>query len=368
MSTRILLGDVRRTLLSLDDASVQCVVTSPPYWAMRSYLPDDHPDKQFEMGQEPSLQHWVRELVLVMRKVRRVLKDDGVVFINVSDSYVGSGRGGNSPAITGRGANASMIKRASTDSRRRDRVEVPRNDFSLPGLKPKDMMGQPWRLAFALQDDGWYLRQDIIWSKSNPMPESARDRCTKSHEYIFLLSKSERYWWNFAEFQEPTSGTAKPRVSLKPVGWDTSTGNGGHGAARAGRGGKTVERPTSRASRNMGRGPGWRQKNNTSFTDATSNHLVPTRNPRSVWNIPIHGFKGKHFATYPVALAEKCIRAGSKVGDTILDPFGGAGTTGLAADRMHRHSILCELDERSAQIAAKRIADEAKMFADLEAA
>lgn len=365
MTVRILQGDVRQTLIHLEDQSVQMVCTSPPYWSMRQYLPDGHPDGHLEMGREPTLQLWVRELVLLMRKVRRVLRDDGVAFINVSDSYVGSGRGGNSPAITGRGANESMRKRPSTDSRRRDRVEIPRNDYSVPGLKPKDLMGQPWRLAFALQDDGWWLRQDIIWSKSNPMPESAKDRCTKAHEYVFLLTKKEHYFWN-RSFKEPVSGTAKPRVSMKaPDGWDASKGEGGHGAFHKTGRSKTVARPTDRASRNMGREPGWRTnvKNNSSFAEATSGQIVELRNPRSVWNVPIHGFKGAHFATFPPLLAEKCILAGSRPGDTVLDPFGGAGTTGMVADRLHRHSILCELDERSTKIAADRIAEDARKAA-----
>lgn len=359
MTTRILTGDCRRTLLDLDDESVQMVCTSPPYWALRSYLPDDHDDKHLEIGQEPTLELWVREIVLVMRKVHRVLRKDGVVFLNLGDAYVGSGRGGNSPAITD-------ASKPMTASRRRDNEPIPRSDYSVPGLKPKDMMGQPWRVAFALQADGWYLRQEIIWNKNNPMPESARDRCTKSHEHVFLLSKSERYYWNHAEFQEPASGTAHARRSYKtPDGSDTSKGEGGHGAVhKAGREkGKVVARPTDRKSANLGREPGWRNRQNDSFVSATSHDILPTRNPRSVWQIPIHGFKGAHFATFPPKLAERCITAGSKRGDVVLDPFGGAGTVGMVCNRMGRDSILCELDERSVQMTRERLDKDAATVA-----
>lgn len=377
MSVRILQGDCRAVLKTLPADSVHCCVTSPPYWALRSYLPDDHADKHLEIGSEPTLQAWVATMVEVFREVRRILRPDGTLFLNLGDAYAGA-----------RGAGGI------TNSARRDDEPIPRSDRAVIGLKPKDMMGQPWRVAFALQEDGWYLRQEIIWHKPNPMPESARDRCTKAHEHVFLLSKSERYWYGFEAMQEPVSGTANARGPKVPLGWDTGEGdhrqragrypgNGvgfGHGydkdtkprvvgvnpkaaLATSGNDGAYEDGKSER----MGRGAGWRVKQNESFASAT-NDLVDTRNPRSVWTIPTHPFKGAHFATFPPALAERCITAGTPEGGTVLDPFGGAGTVGMVADRMQRHAVLIELDRRSVSMASERITGESPLFAEVAAA
>lgn len=326
MSVQILHGDCRKVLKTLPDDSVHCVVTSPPYWNLRSYLPEGHADKHLEIGSEPTLQEWVDTMVEVFREVRRVLRPDGTLWLNLGDAYAGSGRGGNGDAITGVGKDES--KRPMTVSARRDNHLIPRSDVRVGGLKPKDMMGQPWRVAFALQADGWWLRQEIIWHKPNPMPESTRDRCTKAHEHVFLLSKSERYWYGFEAMQESVIGTANARKKITPAGCaqgDTphtaaahqvaaqhrKTRNNGvnpkAALATAGNDGGYAEGKSER----MGWGAGWRNKQNESFSEAISEAVVDTRNPRSVWTIPTHGFKGAHFATFPPALAERCITAGT---------------------------------------------------------
>ena len=224
MTVQILRGDCRQLLKTLPDDSVHCCVTSPPYWGLRSYLPDGHPEKCLEIGSEPTLEAWVQTMVEVFREVRRVLRPDGTLWLNLGDAYAGSRCGGSGwPGSTLNGAQTDHARQAKhfTKSARRDDALIPRSDRAVTGLKPKDMMGQPWRVAFALQADGWWLRQEIIWHKPNPMPESTRDRCTKAHEHVFLLSKSERYFYDFDAMQEPVTGGANARGPRTPVGWDT---------------------------------------------------------------------------------------------------------------------------------------------------
>lgn len=415
MTVRILHGDVRQVLPTLPDASVHCVVTSPPYWAQRSYLPSGHADKHLEIGSEPTLQDWVSTLVDVFRQVRRVLRDDGTVFLNLGDSYAtGAGKVGECPVGGSDGARARACA-----------PHTPLNRMPMFGLKPKDLIGQPWALAFALRagfsrctacdreqrgdlwpihnghrvciycltspapgrrerskvvqsEKGWYLRQDIIFHKRNPMPESVTDRCTKAHEYVFLLSKSERYYWNFDAMQEPASGGAHARRAKTPDGWDTRTGEGGHGSFHAnGREKGTIKAlpegvgrrqgpPGNPAERKLAK-PGSGTKNNDSFDEAMA-VMPPTRNPRSVWTMNTVAFKGAHFATFPPKLAERCITAGCPPGGgVVLDPFGGSGTVGMVADRMHLDAILIDLDARSVAMASERIVVDAKMFAQVSA-
>lgn len=415
MTVRILQGDCRTVLDTLPAESVHCCVTSPPYWGLRSYLPDGHPNKHLEIGSEPTLQEWVETMVLVFRKVRRVLRPDGVLLLNLGDAYAGSRCGGagwpgstlagsqpdhsaqarRHQAFTADHKNASAVaKRSMTKSARRDDALIPRSDVAVAGLKPKDLMGQPWRVAFALQADGWWLRQEIIWHKPNPMPESVRDRCTKAHEHVFLLSKSEQYFWDFDAMQEPVTGTANARGPHTPAGWDKGPGdhrkatgryrgNGvgfGHGFDKTTKPRTAGVNPKAELattgddggyadgkSERMGRGPGWRSRQNESFSEAISEAVVDTRNPRSVWTIPTHAFKGAHFATFPPALAEKCIRAGCPPGGTTLDPFGGSGTVGLECDRQHKSAILIDLDERNVPMAQDRIQRDAPLFAEVTA-
>lgn len=330
--------DVMRSLIA-EGVRVQCIVTSPPYWGLRDYGVDG------QMGLDASLPEFLARMVEVFELCRQLLASDGTLWLNMGDSYAGT-RGaawGPSPAAT--------QARAMTASRRRDDTPIPRNDVRVEGLKPKDLIGQPWRLAFALQDVGWWLRQDIIWHKPNPMPESVRDRCTKAHEYLFLLTKSEKYFYDFDAMQEPVSGTAHSRGSgvnpkATPSGWDTAPG--GH-----------RELTGRYAGTGVGFGRGYdkvvkpRVKQNASFSGAV-NELVHTRNRRSVWSIPTQSFDGAHFATFPEALVEPCILAGSRPGDIVFDPFMGSGTVASVAQRLGRRWLGAELNPDYIALQAER--------------
>lgn len=311
MSVRILNGDCREVLRTLPDRTVQACVTSPPYFGLRDYGVDG------QIGLEQTPEAFVAELVAVFREVRRVLRDDGTLWLNLGDSYANDGKWGGSS-----GGKHVTALHGSTG--------VGRGKVTT-GLKPKDLIGIPWRVAFALQTDGWYLRQDIIWAKPNPMPESVTDRCTKAHEYLFLLSKSARYYYDARAIAEPAAYPGDNRAertdTRKAV--DPMCMDGG-----------------SRARTGMPTGD--------------------TRNRRSVWEVATQPFSEAHFATFPPALIEPCILAGSKPGDTILDPFGGAGTTGLVADRLQRNAILVELNPEYAEMARRRLYRDAPLFAEVE--
>lgn len=336
VTVRILNGDCREVLKTLADESVQCCVTSPPYWGLRDYGVDG------QIGLELSIDAWVAELVAVFREVRRVLRSDGTLWLNLGDSYATGTTSDRSPTARGKHGyweNPAVNKRI---------------DGRSMGLKPKDLIGQPWLVAFALRADGWYLRQEIIWSKPNPMPESVTDRCTKAHEQIFLLSKSPRYYYDFEATQEPCSPNTHARLSQdveKQVG-----------SARAHAGGKTNGNMKA-VGRKMAE-PGSGTKNNTSFNEAVSLRTL-TRNKRSVWTVATEAFREAHFATFPPALIEPCILAGCPVGGVVLDPFGGAGTTGLVADRLQRSAVLIELNPSYAAMANARITGDAPLFADV---
>jgi site-specific DNA-methyltransferase (cytosine-N4-specific) len=362
MSIRILQGDCREVLRTLPDASVHCCVTSPPYWGLRSYLPAGHPDKAKEIGSEPTLQQWVDTMVEVFREVRRVLRDDGTLWLNLGDAYANDGKWG--------GATGGKQTYLNDESRER----VGRQKLHT-GLKPKDLMGQPWRVAFALQDDGWWLRQEIIWAKKNPMPESCRDRFTKAHEQVFLLSKQERYYFDFDAVQEPVEGGAHARLPGNKSHKHTAAYAAGDETARTKGGlvayaermregvGRRQGPPGNPAERKLAE-PGSGTKNNGSFDEAMA--VMPaTRNPRSVRWLASEPFKGAHYATYPPELIEPFILAGCPEGGTVLDPFGGSGTTGLVADRLHRGAILIDLDERNGPMARERITGDAPLFAEV---
>ena len=290
----ILIGDATETLRTLPDQSVHCCVTSPPYFGLRDYGRDG------QIGLEETPEAFVESLVEVFREVRRVLRDDGTVWLNLGDSYNGVGRGYK--------ANGMQVAARSSTQR------------TVPGLKPKDLIGIPWRVAFALQADGWYLRQDIIWHKPNPMPESVRDRCTKAHEYVFLLSKSPRYYFD-AEAVKEDSVSAKNDRTPAPRGSEAyANASGVNGQAQL-------------------------------FTRKNDG----TRNRRSVWTITAKPYKGAHFATFPPDLIEPCILAGCPEGGTVLDPFGGSGTTAGVANAHGRQAILCELNPEYAALAEDRV-------------
>jgi DNA modification methylase len=301
MKARILVGDVRTRLAAVNDGSVRCVVTSPPYWGLRDYGRDG------QIGLEQTPEEFVAELVAVFREVRRVLADDGTVWVNLGDSYA---RQSGSEKMQSFG-DSGEIGKYKTGSNR------PPN-----GLKQKDLVGIPWRVAFALQADGWYLRQDIIWSKPNPMPESVTDRCTKAHEYVFLLTKSPRYYYDKdAVSEEYADATVKRGKSIRQVSADGTVTTRGNGEPVEGR-----------------------------------------RNRRSVWTVATKPFRGAHFAVMPEALVEPCVLAGSAEGDLVLDPFAGSGTVGVVALRHGRNFVGVELNADYAKVAQDRIYDAAPMM------
>jgi DNA modification methylase len=301
---QVLLGDVRQRLAEIPDDSIQACITSPPYWGLRDYGQDD----QIGLEQDPNA--FVASLVDVFREVKRALTPDGVFWLNIGDSYSGSGKG----------------TAGNLGKKHNERHLEHKHSAIIPdGLKPKDLVGIPWRLAFALQADGWYLRQDIIWHKPNVMPESVKDRCTKAHEYLFMLTKSQRYYFDNEAIFEPVA-----EVSL----------------ARAKRGLKT-DRPSAKTS-----------SGGIDVEEMGERFVNPKgRNRRSVWSIPPARFKGAHFAVMPEGLVEPCVLSSTKPGDTVLDPFMGSATVGVVALRHNRSFLGCELNPDYVAIAQKRIAD-----------
>jgi DNA modification methylase len=280
-------------------------VTSPPYWGLRDYGHDG------QIGLESTPEAYVARMVEVFREVRRVLRDDGTLWVNLGDSYFGTGRGPTHPTGFHGGDNGTSFPTKGV--------------YSHSTLKGKDLCGIPWRVAFALQADGWWLRQDIIWHKPNPMPESVRDRCTKAHEYVFLLTKSERYFYDAEAVSEAASyiPTGTKTVHLRKAPKESTLRNDDYG--------RTWER-------------------------------TPTRNRRSVWTITTKPYSGAHFAVMPPDLVEPCIKAGCPEGGTVLDPFAGSGTTLAVAAELGRSGIGCELNPEYIELAEQRIAkSKAKM-------
>ena len=321
MSVKILTGDSIEQLKTLPSESVNTCVTSPPYFGLRDYGMDG------QIGLEPTPDEFIARLVEVFREVRRVLRSDGTCFVNMGDSYSSTtkGSGGSNPETS--------PKQAWKDAENGQAFAVRRISAGETGCKPKDLIGIPWMLAFALRADGWWLRQDIIWSKPNPMPESVTDRCTKAHEYIFLLSKSAKYFCDMAAIREPVSELSQKVHGSKYAGDNETHAHSDtfqHGGSLGGNGG----------SRNLESG----------------------RNKRSVWTVATQPFKEAHFATFPPALIEPCILAGCPPNGTVLDPFFGAGTTGLVADRLQRNCIGIELNPKYAEIAKRRIQGDAPLF------
>lgn len=350
MGVSILIGDARDRLKELPDGSVQCCVTSPPYFGLRDYGCDG------QMGLEATPAEFVAGMVELFREVRRVLADDGTLWLNLGDSYAGSrcGPQGDFGEFADRSLASQREMRAANGKH-----------VARPGAKPKDLLGIPWRVAFALQDDGWYLRQDIIWSKPNPMPESVRDRCTKAHEYLFLLSKGPRYHFDADAIAEPLAIASVARLAqnvAEQAGSDRVPGKTNGTMKAVGRGGK-----------NAFRGQGSNRDSETGQPNRDGRMMRDvgagdTRNKRSVWEVATQPFSEAHFATFPPALIKPCILAGCPSGGTVLDPFGGAGTTGLVADRLGRSAILIELNPAYAAMAERRLSDDAGMFAQVAAA
>jgi len=292
----ILEGDCIQSLKSLPEGIVNTCVTSPPYYGLRDY------GEQGQVGLEETPEEYVQKLVEVFREVKRVLRDDGTLWLNLGDSYSGSGKG---PAGNlGKTHNEREMTHTHVSGKVPD------------GLKPKDLIGIPWMVAFALRNDGWYLRQDIIWHKPNPMPESVTDRCTKSHEYIFLLSKSKTYYYDAESIKEPVKQDWGTRDRTNGKYHNAGTGLNPHTGLQ-----KSYEKA----------------------------------NKRSVWSVTTKPFHGAHFATFPPDLIEPCVIAGSPEGGIVLDPFFGSGTTGLVAMRNNRKYLGCELNSEYISIANERL-------------
>lgn len=356
---RVMEGDCRSVLATLPERSIQCCVTSPPYYGLRDYgtstwdggnnsacdhavsvwdgakqtqgSPSGHAAKadridrqecakcgarriDRQIGLEKTPDEYVAELVAVFREVRRVLRDDGVLWLNLGDSYCSTAPGTLGDKLNQRGIFAGVSDRRAEGSRKM-RPETP------AGMKPKDLIGVPWMVAFALRADGWYLRSEVIWAKPNPMPESVTDRPTKAHEQVFLLSKGPRYFYDIDAIRE------------KPTGRTDALGV-------------------------INTGPDGVREKRRSELDGTIG-----ANARTIWTIATQPYSGAHFATMPPDLAERCIKAGSAKGDTILDPFGGAGTTALVADRLGRNATIIELNPEYAALARERVTADAGMFA-----
>jgi site-specific DNA-methyltransferase (adenine-specific) len=374
MKIQILQGNCIETLQKLDDESINTCITSPPYWGLRNYNGEEK-----QLGMEDTPEEFVDNLVKVFREVKRVLRDDGTVWLNLGDSYSSGGR-----------------TTTTNQSLRGDKDYGVTRPKPSKGIKPKDLIGIPWRVALALQQDGWYLRQDIIWHKPNPMPESVKDRCTKAHEYIFLLSKNVKYYFDNEAIKEDSKYHGKDKKSDK--------GNI--------------------------RYEGKRTSNKDTKAQQSFVTINPKKNKRSVWTITTKPFKGAHFATFPKDLIEPCVLAGCpekicvgcgkpyervmqkpkqlevdrnkrsglddrKVGGvldkynrenppidlgvqkqcncetnetsagTVLDPFGGSGTTGIVAVNNNRHAVLCELNQEYIDLAKDRINQEGGMFVDI---
>lgn len=307
MEIELMLGDCLERLRDIPDNSIQSCITSPPYWGLRDYGVDG------QIGLEKTPEEYVSKMVEIFKEVRRVLKDDGTLWLNLGDSYFGGGNNrGNIKTLS-----EKQLSNHGSNGRVAGKIK-----WCHDILKSKDLVGIPWRVAFALQSDGWYLRQDIIWHKPNPMPESVKDRCTKSHEYIFLLSKSQKYFFDIDAIKEPAKNPEGPRNKRPHEKFDNADINKQYFATR-----ENVHKIGPR----------------------------DTRQKRSVWSITSKPFKGAHFATFPPDLIEPCVLAGSKVGDIVLDPFNGAGTTGVVSKRHGRSYIGIELNPDYLEIAKKRI-------------
>lgn len=354
MTVRIITGDVRERLRDLPDESVHCVVTSPPYYGLRDY------GTSGQIGLEPTPDAYVAELVAVFRELRRVLRKDGTAWLNLGDTFCSTAPGTMGAPLSRRGIFAGVSERRTQASAK------PRPPTPI-GLKPKDLIGIPWRVAFALQEDGWWLRRDIVWAKPNPMPESVSDRCTSAHEYVFHLSKSERYWFDAKAIAEPVSVPDWDNGSRVYGGKNKAGANAAHARTT----GRVAERK-GRGGKNAFRGQGHFRAGETGPANRVGRDMRDvgagdTRNRRSVWTIATKPFPEAHFATMPPDLAELCILAGCPEGGTVLDPFGGAGTTGLVADRLKRNAILIELNQSYAEMAEQRLRRDAGFFAQVVA-
>jgi DNA modification methylase len=318
---KIEFGDCRDTMRrwASDGVKAQMCVTSPPYFGLRDY------GHEGQIGLEQTPEQYITAMVEVFRCVRDVLADDGTLWLNIGDSYASYRDGKATPDTTRGDSTGTLVPKGSA----RNRMA---STFSGSGVKHKDLIGIPWMLAFALRADGWYLRQDIIWHKPNPMPESVRDRCTKAHEYIFLLSKSEKYFFDSEAMREESVDPVASAARYKAPFWE----NGKH--------------QTGNYSAN-----GAKHTGGMKVFDGK-------RNKRSVWTVNTKPYKGAHFATFPTALIEPCILAGSRPGDIVLDPFMGSGTTAAVSLQHGRQYLGCELNPEYGPLQQERINKERTLF------
>lgn len=334
-------GDCRKILKTLPDASVQCCVTSPPYYGLRDY------GHEGQIGQEKTVYDFIEAMVEVFREVRRILKPDGVLWLNLGDSYARNPSRG----VKFQGGNTAVKDRQTEEGNRGPAIPM--------GLKEKDLIGVPWRVAFALQADGWYLRSDVIWNKANCMPESVTDRPTRSHEYMFLMSKNAQYFYDHEAIKEPCiydvdgTGTAARKAraegnklvptekvnGIRPGGYKNSVNFDGKN--------KGAEKQRGHSRRHDGFNGRWDEAEE-------AGEVTGMRNKRDVWTVAPANYPEAHFATYPPDLIKPCILAGSKPGDVVLDPFGGSGTTGMVALELGRKAVLIELNPEYAELIDKR--------------
>lgn len=335
----IFTGDALEVLRNLPSGCCRTCVTSPPYYGLRDY------GISAQIGQEPTPREYIVKLVEAFREVRRVLRDDGTLWVNIGDSYAAQRGGTYQPAETLAVGASGKMPDGTKVNRGRGAGYNPTRNASAIGLKHKDLIGIPWMLAFALRDDGWYLRQDIIWAKPNPMPESVKDRCTKSHEYIFLLSKMPHYYYDSESISEPIAGSSTKRYMQ-----NIESQNGSNRQPGKTNGNMKAALPRFGGTKYGGY---MREEARTK----SGNLYIPTlrRNKRDVWSVSTARFKGAHFATFPEELVRPCILAGSEPGDIVLDPFAGSGTTGVVAVQEGRDFIGIDLNPEYVKMAETRI-------------
>lgn len=369
MKLEILQGDCLEVLKTLPDESVNCCVTSPPYWGLRDY------GCAGQLGLEKTPELYVAKMVEVFREVRRVLRGDGTLWLNLGDSYAGSGCGwSNNPE-----SKQYTNRHWSEDEKTKEFSKSKRIERGTGNCKPKDLVGVPWLTAFALRTDGWYLRSDIIWSKPNPMPESVTDRPTKAHEYIFLMSKSARYYYDQGAIREPLRDASIARLIQDVEAQEGSSRvpgktNGNMKAVRFG-GTKYGDDDSEYSRTKSGKewtpkqaGSGGINDNRSGYFDKDTGEPLcgVTANKKTVWEVTTQGYSEAHFATFPPKLIEPCIKAGCPEGGTVLDPFSGAGTTGLVSSRFNRNYIGIELNKDYVEMSRKRIEQDAPMFNRIE--
>jgi DNA modification methylase len=325
---KIEFGDCRETMRrwAQEGVKVQTCVTSPPYYGLRDYGHDG------QIGLEETPEEYIANMVEVFRCVKDILADDGTLWVNIGDSYNGSG---------GQGTKPNIMSREAAEGRGGKAIKV-------DGIKPKDLIGIPWMLAFALRADGWYLRQDIIWHKPNPMPESVQDRCTKAHEYIFLLSKSPKYYYDHEAIKEPALDVSLARMQ-RGVSDSHKNVNGAPGQTPHS---MNKPRPNMKNVQPDGQTP---NSFHVRRQNGEADEVYENRNKRSVWTVTTKPYEGAHFAVFPSDLIEPCILAGAPVGGIVLDPFMGSGTTAQVAQNLGRQYMGCELNPDYKPLQDKRL-------------